>query len=279
MSFKVSTVAILGAGSLGRSILSGILDSGFPLGRAIVTTRSAVSAQLLPQHSRVEALSLETHPEANVQAVAVADCVVLAVKPWQMIDLVAEVAPALKSGAVLVSLAAGVPLAKLEAAAGAGVAVIRAMPNTPASVAEAVTGLARGSSVSDDQLAAVAELFATVGKVPVIAESMMNQLTAVSGSGPAYVFYLLEQFTAQAEQLGFDRETAAELVEQTFYGALQLQRESGESPAELRRRVTSPGGTTESALRVLQGAGLDRVIAETFAAAIRRGQELADEAN
>lgn len=279
MSFKVSTVAILGAGSLGRSILAGVLDSGFPLERAIVTTRSAASAQLLPLHSRVEALSLEEQPEANVQAVAGADCVVLAVKPWQMIDLVTEVAPALKSGAVLVSLAAGLPLAKLEAAAGAGVSVIRAMPNTPASVAEAVTGLARGESVSDDQLAAVVELFATVGKVPVIDESMMDQLTAVSGSGPAYVFYLLERFTAQAEQLGFDKETAAELVSQTFYGALQLLRESGESPAELRRRVTSPGGTTESALRVLQDSGLDRVIAETFAAAIRRGRELADEAN
>jgi pyrroline-5-carboxylate reductase len=163
----------------------------------------------------------------------------------------------------------------MEAAVPESVAVIRSMPNTPAIVGRAVTGVARGRRASQAQLNKAVALFETVGKVVILDENQIDELGTVSGSGPAYVFFLIEKFTAAAMELGFDQETAHLLVSETFLGATELLAASGKSPAELRRQVTSPNGTTERAIAQLEAGNLEALFAAATRAALARSKELA----
>jgi pyrroline-5-carboxylate reductase len=172
-------------------------------------------------------------------------------------------------------VAAGVTIATFESLLPPSVAVIRSMPNTPAVVGRAVTGLSAGTRSSEEQLELAVALFETVGSVLVIPEEKIDALSTISGSGPAYVFYLIEQLTATAVAKGFTPEQAALMVNDTFLGASELLAASGENPAELRRRVTSPKGTTERAIAVLEGAGLTALFDEATDAALARARELA----
>jgi pyrroline-5-carboxylate reductase len=190
-------------------------------------------------------------------------------------DLLDEIAPHLRPGSVVVSLAAGVTLDTFARHLGTDVAVIRSMPNTPSLVGKGVTGLAAGASASADDVAVVRALFETVGAVVEVPESQIDALSTISGSGPAYVFLLAEQFTAAAERMGFDHDQARLLAEQTFIGAAALMAASDDEPAELRRRVTSPKGTTERAVAVLQDADLASTFTTAAEAALARAKELA----
>ena len=268
------SVSILGAGSMGGAILQGVVAAGG--GReVVVTNRTAAKARALAGMPGVTSLALEDDPTANVRAAASADIVLVGVKPAMVPDLLREIAPALRADAVVVSLAAGVTLATFARELGPDRAVVRSMPNTPALVGKAVTGLAPGDRVSATQRAQVRALFETCGSVIEVPESGIDALSTISGSGPAYVFLLVEALTAAAEEKGFAREDARRMAEQTFIGAAALLEASGEDPAELRRRVTSPKGTTERAVTVLQEADLPRLFGRATDAALARARELA----
>jgi len=270
------TIAFLGAGSMARAVLHGLLQPGVEVGGGIrATNRSAANAAELSALDGVTAYATETDAAANRTAVAGAKIVVVAVKPAMVPDLLLEIADALEPDAVVVSVAAGVTVATFESLLPPSVAVIRSMPNTPALVGRAVTGVAPGTRSSEADLALAVTLFETVGDVIVVPEEQIDALSTISGSGPAYVFYLIEQLTATAIAKGFTPEQAALMVQGTFRGASELLAASDVDPTELRRRVTSPKGTTERAVAVLEGAGLERIFDEATDAALARARELA----
>jgi pyrroline-5-carboxylate reductase len=269
------TIAFLGAGSMGSAILQGLLASPDFEGASIrITTRTDASAAARSWPDRVHTLSLESEPRANVVAVEGADIVVVGVKPNMVLDLLAEIAPALADGTTVVSVAAAVSTAVMEAALPATVAVVRSMPNTPTAVGLGVTALSRGTRTSDQQLAAVVRLFEAVGTALVVEEDRMEAVTGVSGSGPAYVYYMVESFIRGAEAQGFTPEEAEQLVLQTFRGALEMLSTTGKSAEQLRRDVTSPNGTTERAIAVLQDARLPEVLTAAVEASAARSREL-----
>lgn len=270
------SVAIIGAGSMGGAILAGLLASGTPVeGGITVTNRTREKARILAHSQGVTSIALADDPEGNVRAASAADIVLVGVKPAMVPELLTEIGPALRPGAVVVSLAAGVSLATFREVLGERAAVIRSMPNTPAVVGAAVTGLASGATVTPGQADAVRRLFETVGVVVEVPEEQIDALGTISGSGPAYVFLLIEQFTHAALARGFDERQARLLAEQTFIGAAALLAATGEDPAELRRRVTSPGGTTEQAIAVLHDADLGSLFERATDAALARSRELA----
>jgi pyrroline-5-carboxylate reductase len=265
-------IAILGTGSMGGAILSGLLQPGVELEGITVTNRSRAKAEALADE-HVVSLSTDDDPEANRRAVADARLVLVGVKPAMVPDLLREIADALPRDAAVVSIAAGVTLESMEAIVPH--AVLRAMPNTPAVVGRAVTGVAAGNRSSAADLGLTVALFETVGDVLVVPESRIDALSTVSGSGPAYVFLLIEQLEAAARRMGFDDVEAATMVRGTFRGASELLAVSDVDPAELRRRVTSPNGTTERAIGVLEQADLGELFDRATAAALARAQELA----
>ncbi|MGC5172664.1 pyrroline-5-carboxylate reductase [Microbacterium sp. DT81.1] len=268
-------VAILGAGSMGGAIAQGLARSGLATAGVTVTNRTQEKAAMLWGLENVTSIALEDRAHGNTEAAASADIVLIGVKPAMVSDLLREIAPHVRPGAVVVSLAAGVPIATFESILGAEIAVVRSMPNTPAVVGEAVTGLSAGTGASAGDLSLVRALFETVGTVIEVPESQIDALSTISGSGPAYFFLLVEEFTKAAIGKGFTEAEARLMTEQTFIGAAALLHASGEEPAELRRRVTSPKGTTERAIGVLQEARLDEVFAKATDAALARARELA----
>ncbi|MHA7984196.1 pyrroline-5-carboxylate reductase [Rathayibacter sp. CAU 1779] len=273
---ELPKIAILGAGSMGRAILSGLLQPGVRVdGDIVVTNRSTARAASLEHKDGVQALATEEDSEANRKAVAGAGIVLVAVKPAMVPDLLAEIADAIEPDAIVVSVAAGVTVARFEELLPASVAVVRSMPNTPAIVGRAVTGVSAGTRSTPDQVATVRALFETVGTVVEVPESQLDALSTISGSGPAYVYLLIEQLTATAIDKGFTPEQAAELVNGTFIGAAHLLEASDATPTELRIQVTSPKGTTERAVAVLQEADLKAVFDRATDAALARARELA----
>ena len=269
------TIAMLGAGSMGRAILSGLLAPGVQVAGIRVTNRSAARAATLAGAPGVTAYATETRADANRLAVEGAQIVLVAVKPAMVRDLLAEIGDSLAAGTVVVSVAAGVTAATMESLLPDSVSVVRAMPNTPAVVGKAVTGVSAGSRTDPEDLSLVRTLFETVGEVVEVPESQLDALSTISGSGPAYVFLLIEALTEAAVQKGFTPAQAATLVNGTFLGAAELLVSSGEEPAELRRRVTSPNGTTERAIAVLAEADLPALFARATDAALARARALA----
>ena len=277
MAATLPPIAMLGVGSMGGAILTGLARHGAE--RIAVTNRTAEKAAAI-RLDGVESIALADEPDGNARAVAGSRLVVLGVKPAGIVDLAREIAPHLAADAVVVSIAAGTTTASIEAVLPASVAVVRAMPNTPSHVGLGVTGVAGGSRASADDVALVARVFEAVGEVIVLEEPQIDALSTISGSGPAYVFLLIEELTGTAERMGFTPEQAATMVQGTFRGASELLAADGSvpmtaRPAELRRRVTSPKGTTERAVAVLQDARLGDVFDRATAAALARARELA----
>lgn len=278
VSQQLPSIAMIGVGSMGGAILAGLRAPGVAVdGPIAVTTRSAASAAAFDGASDVRAIANEIDAEANRKAVRDARVVILAVKPWQVAEVLSEIAADLLPDAVVVSVAAGVTTASMAAVLPAGVSVVRAMPNTPSNVGLGVTGIAGNEATSAASLEVVKRIFETVGSAIVVREDQINAVAAVSGSGPAYLFLYTEEMTAAAKRLGFDDDQARLLAQQTVIGSAELLRQSGEDPAELRRKVTSPKGTTEQAVLVMQEAKLGEIYDRAFAANIRRSEELAAE--
>lgn len=275
MTAAMPSLAFLGAGSMGGAILRGVVASGVRHGGIRATNRTIAKASELAGLEGVESIALEVNEQGNADAASRARVVIVGVKPAMVEDLLAQIAPVLAPDAIVVSLAAGVTLARFEAVLGEGARVIRSMPNTPATVGKAVTGLAAGRGASAADVAIVRRLFETVGQVVEVPEERIDALSTISGSGPAYVFLLIEELTKAAVAKGFDEADARLMSEQTFIGAAALLDATGEDPTELRRRVTSPNGTTERAIAVLQEARLSELFQEATDAALARAKEIA----
>lgn len=281
MSVSLPQIAILGAGSMGGAILSGLLSPEVRADGIIVTNRTEAKAAGLREstagHDRVESLSLESDPDATATALRGARLVLLGVKPAMVPELLGGIRSRLEPDAIVVSLAAGVTIGTMEGLVTQ--TVFRSMPNTPSVVGLGVTGVAAGSRASAEDAALVRALFETVGAVIELPESQIDALSTISGSGPAYVFFLIERLTETARGLGFDERQARLMVEQTFRGASELlareRAASGVGPAELRQRVTSPKGTTERAVGVLEAADLTRLFDRATTAALARAAEMA----
>jgi pyrroline-5-carboxylate reductase len=239
------TVAIFGAGVMGETLLSGLLRAGRRAEDLLVTERRTERADELRERYGVEVIG-------NAEAPARAETLVLVVKPQDMEALLDEIAPHVRPGTLVVSLAAGITTAFLEERLPAGTAVVRVMPNTPALVDEGMAAISPGSHCDEQHLLEAEELLRATGKVVRVPEKQQDAVTAISGSGPAYVFFVVESMIEAGVHLGLPRATATELVVQTLVGSAKLLRDTGEHPTVLRERVTSPAGTTAAAMRLLE---------------------------
>jgi len=269
-----SQIAIIGAGSMGGAILSGLIKSGLNPTQISVSTKTSSSAENLSNKHKVAAHSTEADPAANSIAVSGADVVVLAVKPNQILSVLGEISSAIKPGALIISIAAGITTSAMQKLLDPTCAVVRAMPNTPSIFGLGVTGIAAGAGVATEQLNKARTLFETIGQVLVVEESMINALSTISGSGPAYVFYFAEALIAAAKKMGFSQADAELMVKGTFLGAATLLSESPDSPEQLRAQVTSPNGTTMQAIARFEQANLEQIFAEATQAALARAIEL-----
>lgn len=259
-------IAILGGGVMGETLLAAILSAGHDAGDVVVSEKREERAAELSEKHGVEVTG-------NVEAVTGADLVLLVVKPQDVRPLLTEIAPSVRPDATVVSVVAGVRIEAIAEALPDGVGVIRVMPNTPALVGEGMFGVSPGAGVDADRLAAVVSLLEAGGKVVVLDECLQDAVTAVSGSGPAYVFYLAEAMIAGGLAAGLDEATARALAIQTLVGSAKLLAESTDAPEELRRRVTSPNGTTAAAIAAFDERGVkDALIAGVGAAAARSAE-------
>jgi len=267
----MTLIAVLGVGKLGEALLSGLLRSGLPASSLLAAERHQERAAEIAERYGVATPSPE-------EAVAVADVVLLVVKPQDMRTLLGEVAGHLRPGALVVSMAAGITSALVEELLADGTPVVRVMTNTPVFVDEAMSAISAGSHASAEHLQVVQDLLSPVGKVVRVPESQQDAVTALSGSGPAYFFFLVEAMIDAGILLGLPRAVAAELIVQTAVGSARMLRESGEHPVLLREAVTSPGGTTISAIRTMEDHGVRAAMLAAIEAARDRSRELAADA-
>jgi pyrroline-5-carboxylate reductase len=265
-------VAIVGAGNLGGAVAAGLLASGLVAPQELsLVTASAASADAL--RDRLPAgVIVGTDAAAAVER---ADVVMLGVKPPKIAGVLRELAPVLAPGAVVVSLAAGVRLAELVAAAPAGQPVVRVMTNTPVRVRAATTMIAVAEGVKHADVARIVSLCDGLGATHVIDESLMDAATALAGSGPAYLFLLVECLRDAGVALGLDRTTAQEMASTAMAGAALLLEDGAADPVALRAAVTSPGGMTAAAVAVFEDAALRETVEAALAAAVARAEELA----
>ncbi|WP_375482232.1 pyrroline-5-carboxylate reductase [uncultured Jatrophihabitans sp.] len=261
------SVAILGGGKIGEALLSGLL-------RGTRTAADVVVGEKYPERAEYLSATFGVQVLEAADAVRRAGVVVIAVKPQDIDALLAEIAPAVGPQHVIVSVAAGITTAHLEARLPDGVAVVRCMPNTPALVDEAMTAVSAGSHADAAHLEVAEALLASVGKVARVPESQLDAVTALSGSGPAYFFFLVEAMIDAGILLGLPRALAADLIVQTAIGSAVMLRDSGEHPVQLREAVTSPAGTTISAIRELEVHGVRAAILAAIEAAAHRSAEL-----
>lgn len=261
-------VAVIGAGNMGGPVARTVLAAGVRGQNLLIANSSAQSSE------RAAAALGATAASSHAEAVAGADVVVLGVKPYQVLDLLSELREQLPSRAVVISLAAGITLAQMEAALGEGQPVVRAMPNTPISVGEGAVGLMRGGAVGEEQHALVHALFARAGLAVDITEEQVHAFIGAAGSLSAFVFTIIEAMTDEAVRLGLKRDLADALVQQTVRGAATLLLETGTHPAVAKNGVSSPGGTTVQGLAALERAGVRSGVAAAMAAAAQRSREM-----
>lgn len=265
----MSQTAIIGAGVMGETLLSGLVRAGRRVDNLLIGEKRPDRARELEERYGVAVVS-------NLEAARKADTVALVVKPQDMAAVLEEITPELRSGQLLVSLAAGITTSFIEARVPTGVAVVRVMPNTPALVDEGMAAISPGSHCDEQHLAEAEDLLASTGRVIRIPEKQQDAVTAISGSGPAYLFFVVESMIEAGVHLGLPRATATELVVQTVVGSAKMLRETGTHPAILREQVTSPGGTTASALRELEVHKVRAAFLAAMEAARNRSRELAE---
>lgn len=261
-------LAVLGAGVMGQTLISGLLRSGWTADRVVVSERSAGRKSEVADKFGVRVLS-------NPDAVAAADVVLLAVKPQAVFELLDEIRDSLAESALVISVAAGVPTSAIEHHIGRNQPVVRVMPNTPALVDEGMAAVSAGQFCTADQVAVAESIMASVGKVLQLAEVHQDAVTAISGSGPAYIFYVVEAMIEAGVLLGLPRRTSTELVVQTLYGAATMLKDTGEHPTVLREQVSSPAGTTMAALRQLDDHKVRAAFLTAMEAARDRSCQLA----
>ena len=263
-------VAVLGAGKMGGILLSAFFSSGMlERGQVHATVAHAERALALSQR-----LGVRCGTE-NLEAAREADLILLGVKPSQVVDVVRSIAPALNASKLLISIAASVSTSAIEAAAGDGVAVIRAMPNTPATLGAGMTALVRGRNATPEHMALAEQMFLTVGRVVQVDEKHMDAVTGLSGSGPAFLYIILEALAEAGVNVGLPRDVATQLAAQTMYGAARMVLETGAHPALLKDEVTTPAGCTVDGILELEAGGLRVTLIKAVKRATERAHELA----
>jgi pyrroline-5-carboxylate reductase len=263
-------LAILGGGKMGEALMSGLLRSGWRSPRDVVVTvrREERGRELSARHG--VSITLD-----NQAAIRESDIALIAVKPQDMDALLKQIAPAVRVESLLISVAAGIPTSFIERRLDVKAPVVRVMSNVPVLVDEAMSAIAAGANADEKHLAIAEEILSHVGRVVRLAEKHLDAVTATSGSGPAYFALLAEAMIDACILLGLSRDVATELIVQTMLGSAKLLRETKMHPVELRELVTSPGGTTISAIRELENAGVRAAFLNAIKAACDRARELA----
>jgi pyrroline-5-carboxylate reductase len=260
-------IAILGAGKMGEALISGLLRAGRSASDVLAVVRRAERGKELRESYGIGVIGAD-------EAAKTADTLVVAVKPQDMSVLLDQIAPHVPTGRLVISVAAGIPTSVIEDRLGEGIPVVRVMSNTPVLVDEAMSVISAGRHAGEEHLRRAEDLLRPVGKVLRIPESQQDAATALSGSGPAYVYFLVEAMVDAGILLGIPRATAREMVIQAVYGAATMLRDTGEHPVILREAVTSPGGTTISAIRELERHSVRAAFLAAIEAARDRGAEL-----
>ncbi|WP_426996880.1 pyrroline-5-carboxylate reductase [Pseudarthrobacter sp. N5] len=271
-------IAFLGCGSMNEAIMGGLLEAGTNPADIVATVRRAERAvELAERHHGITAIAGAEEPDNNKQAATGSAVVILGVKPVGITDLAREISGSLSPDTLVVSVAAAVSIAQLEAALPAGQPVIRTMPNTPAKLGRGVVSVSAGTNCTPDQLEKAKGILSAVGTVVEIPEEQVDALSAISGSGPAYTFYLAEAMAAAGVELGLDPELSLLLARETVAGAGFMLAEPGADPSALRKAVTSPSGTTERAIATFNERGIPAIIAAGARAAADRAAEITKE--
>ena len=264
----MTNLAVIGAGVMGETLIAGLLRAGWEPGQITAADRH-------PQRLVEMAAKHGIHTASTGEAAAQADTVVIVVKPQDAGEVLPVVGAAIRPATLVVSLCAGLSTARIEADMPEGTAVVRVMPNTPAQVDEGMSAISAGASATAEHLEHVTALLTAVGKVVTVPEKYQDAVTAISGSGPAYLFFVVEAMIDAGVMLGLPRDIATTLVVQTMYGSAKLLADSGEHPTVLRERVTSPGGTTAAALRELEDHRVKAAFMTAMEAARDRSRALA----
>lgn len=263
----MTTIAVLGAGKIGEALLSGLVQSGWSADELLFTERHPERAAELTERYGISGVEAD-------EAAKRADVLVVAVKPQDIEPMLDELAPVVGPGSLVVSLCAGLPTSLYESRLPEGVPVVRVMPNTPMLVGEAMSAVSRGTHATDEHVAVVTELLSAVGQVIEVPEKQQDAVTALSGSGPAYFFYLVEAMIDGGILLGLPRAIAEKLIVQSAVGAAKMLAEGAEHPVILRENVTSPAGTTINAIRELEKHGVRAAFLDAIEAARDRSVEL-----
>lgn len=267
-------LGVIGGGNMAEAILRGAVDAG------VLDPAAVVVCEPVAERCEVfEAMGIATAAD-NAPAIDQASRVLLAVKPQVFADVADDLARLDPQAQMVISIMAGIRSDRIAAAMGQASRlrgpVVRVMPNTPLLAGVGMSAIARGAAARDDDVAWVERLLSAAGRTVVVDESLMDAVTAVSGSGPAYVFYLAEAMIQAGRSLGLSDRQAAELTQQTVLGAATLMQQSSDGPGELRRKVTSPGGTTQAALEHLEQHAFAKLIGDAIAQAATRSRELSE---
>jgi pyrroline-5-carboxylate reductase len=273
----VEKIAVIGAGSMSEALIAGIVENQLINPEQIWVTNRSNADRLATLHKQYGVSSTYDHRELLEGA----DIVLLAMKPKDAAASIEQVRHLLQSNMLIVSVLAGVSMDSIELLAQKQLAIVRAMPNTSAAVGQSATAIAVNNKVSDQQKSNVEKLFDTVGMTAFVEEHQLDAVTGLSGSGPAYIYYLIEAMEKSAVEIGLERDMAQQLIVQTLIGAAQMVANTTKTPQELRHAVTSPGGTTEAGLKVLSSHGVQEAfvecIKEATAQSKRMGKAIAEQ--
>lgn len=261
-------LGIIGAGNMGEAILRGLHQKGL--------TEGILVSELCPAHRKHVASAYGVKVvEDNKGLASEAEVIVIAVKPQEIASVLEEISPYLRQETIIISIAAGVSLGTIASILGSKARLIRVMPNIAALALESATALARGENATDEDLRVAQEIFSNMGKTVVIPEYLMDAVTGMSGSGPAYVALFIEALADGGVRMGLPRKEALDLAIQTVLGTAKLLADTGEHPANLKDMVASPGGTTIAGIAALEARGFRGMVIEAVAAATQRAKELA----
>lgn len=266
-----NTIAFLGAGNMANALIKGLIRAG--------TSPATITATVMRAEKQTELQQAHGIRVGfdNLAAASAAQVIVLCVKPQAMNKVLTQIAPAIDSTKLVISIAAGVPIAAIERRFGPGTRIVRAMPNTPALVGLGATAVSGGEHATPDDVALATKLFEAVGLTTVLDESQLDAVTGLSGSGPAYIFLIIEALSDAGVKVGLSRHIALKLAAQTVLGSAHLLLETGQHPGHLKDQVTSPGGTAIAGLHTLEAGGLRTTLMDAVEAATRRAKELGEQ--
>lgn len=264
-------IALIGAGNMAEALIAGMLKAG------IASPGQIFATDILPDRlARLQSLHKIRIGRNNREASAWGQVVILSVEPQVLDHVLLEISQSINPNHLMISVAAGYPISRVAARLGQGLRIVRAMPNTPSSVLEGVTALSCGTGVSEEDRQVARAIFASVGKVVEVEERLLDAVTGLSGSGPAYVYLIIEALADGGVKMGLSRPVAELLATQTLLGAARMVIESGEHPAQLKNRVASPGGTTIAGLHKLEEGRLRATLMAAVEAATKRSRELGE---